>query len=94
MHFSLSLSNKFCVDESGMTPRWYLLIWAMKLLQLPLPGKICLDLENFHDLRLVHVIRDFHPGDVMTKVCYFLIVQIYNLMSLEVEHDLETCQRP
>ena len=35
--------------------------------------------------------------DVMTKVRYFLMVQIYNLRTLEVEsleHDLETCQRP
>ena len=45
-------------------------------------------------LRLVHVVRDFRPWDVMTKVRYFLMVQIYNLRTLEVEHDLETCQRP
>jgi hypothetical protein len=31
---------------------------------------------------------------VMTKVRYFLMVQIYNLRTLEVEHDLETCQKP
>ena len=37
---------------------------------------------------------DFRPWDVMTKVRYFLMVQIDNLRTLEVEHDLETCQRP
>ena len=44
--------------------------------------------------RLVHVVWDFRPWDVMTKVRYFLMVQIYYLRTLEVEHDLETCQRP
>ena len=44
--------------------------------------------------RLVHVVRDFRPWDVMTKVRYFLTVQIYDSRTLEVEHDLETCQRP
>ena len=46
------------------------------------------------DYRLVHVVWDFRPWDVMTKVPYFLMFQIYNLRTLEVEHDLETCQRP
>ena len=44
--------------------------------------------------RLVHVIWDFRQWDVMTKVRYHLMVPIYNLRTLEVEHDLETCQRP
>ena len=30
----------------------------------------------------------------MSKVRYSLIVQIYILRTLKVEHDLETCQRP
>ena len=44
--------------------------------------------------RLVHVVWDFRPWDVMTKVRYFLMVQIHSLRILEVEHDLETSQRP
>ena len=31
---------------------------------------------------LVHVVWDFHLWDVMTKVHYFLMVQIYNLRTL------------
>ena len=46
------------------------------------------------DFKLVHVVWDFRPWDAITKVSYFLMVQIYNLRTLEVEHDLETCQRP
>ena len=42
------------------------------------------------DVRLVHVVLDFRPWDVMTKVSYFLMVPIYNLRTLEVEHDLKT----
>ena len=45
----------------------------------------------FRDIKLVHVVQDFRPWDVMTKVHYFLMVQIDNLRTLEVEHDLETC---
>ena len=44
---------------------------------------------NFLILRLVHVVRDFRPWDVITKVRYFLMAQIYNLRTLEVELDLE-----
>ena len=52
--------------------------------------------DNFFTgfIRLVLVVWDFCPWDVMTKVRYFLMVQIYNFRTLEVEHDLETCQRP
>ena len=45
------------------------------------------------DYRLVHVVWDFRPWDVMTKVPYFLMVQIYNLKTLEVEHDLDKIWR-
>ena len=44
--------------------------------------------------RLVHVIWDFCSWDVMTKIRYFLMVQIHKLKILEVVHDLETYQRP
>ena len=50
--------------------------------------------QFFQNFRFVHVIRDFCPWDLMIKLRYFLMVQIYNLRTLEVEHDLETCQRP
>ena len=46
------------------------------------------------DIRIVHVVWDFRPWDIMTKVRYFLMFQIYNLRTLEVEHDLESCQKP
>ena len=35
-----------------------------------------------------HVVWDFRPSDVMTKVRYFLMVQIHNLRTLEVELSL------
>ena len=38
--------------------------------------------EKFFHFKLVHVARDFHPWDVMTKVLYFLMVQIDNFMNL------------
>ena len=59
------------------------------------PGKIIVCSVYIYELyRLVHVVLDFGPWDVMTKVRYFLMVQIYNLGILEVEHDLETSKRP
>ena len=33
--------------------------------------------------RLTHVVCDFRPWDIMTKVRYFFIVQIYDLRTLE-----------
>ena len=42
--------------------------------------------KSFPDQRLVHVVWDFCPWDTMTKVRYFLMVQIYNLRTLEVEY--------
>ena len=49
---------------------------------------------NLIDHKPFHVVWDFRLWDVMTKVCYFLMVQTHNLRTLEVEHDLETCSRP
>ena len=51
-------------------------------------------IKTIMDFIIIHVVWDFRPWDVMTKVRYFFMVQIYNLRILEVEHDLETCQRP
>ena len=44
--------------------------------------------------QLVHVVQDFRPWNVVTEVRYFVMVQILNLRTPEVEHDLETCQKP
>ena len=41
-----------------------------------------------------HLVRRFSYMDVMTKVRYFLIIQIHDLGTLEVEYDLVTFQRP
>ena len=38
--------------------------------------------DEFLDLRLVHVVRDFRPLDVMTIVRYFLCF-IFNFWALE-----------
>ena len=38
-------------------------------------------------LKTCYVVWDFRPWDEMTKVHYFLMVQIYNLRTVEVEHD-------
>ena len=54
---------------------------------------ILMDWNNCN-VKPFHVVWDFRPWNVMTKVCYFLMVQTYNLRTLEVEHDLETCSRP
>ena len=40
------------------------------------------DQVSFSDFKLVNVVRDFRPWDVMTKVFYFLMVQIDNLRTL------------
>ena len=48
---------------------------------------------TFSLYRLVHVVLDFRPWDVMTKVSYLLMVRIYNLRTLEVEHYLELIWR-
>ena len=56
--------------------------------------KICSEQLVGTDKKLVHVVQAFRPRDVITKVRYILMVQIDNLRTLEVEHDLETCQRP
>ena len=38
--------------------------------------------RNFTNKKLIHVIQDFCPWDVTTKVRYFLMVQIDNLRTL------------
>ena len=50
--------------------------------------------RTFLVYKVFYVVRNFHPWDVMTKVHCFLMVQTYNLRTLEVEHNLETCSRP
>ena len=37
----------------------------------------------YRNLKLVHVVWDFRPWDIMTKVRYFLMVQDDNLRTLE-----------
>jgi hypothetical protein len=84
MNFFLSKSS---IADEGFAPK-----------KLARPGFVASDFVRHHrwkiDKRLVHVVWDFRPWDVMTKVHYFLMIQIYDLRTLEVEHDLETCQRP
>ena len=42
------------------------------------------------DLRLVHVVCDFRPWDViLKKVRYFVMLQIHIFKELEVKHELE-----
>ena len=67
------------------------LIWLLPLFSHCQAAYSLFKLQKFLQWH-VHVVWDFRPWDVITKVTYFLMVQI--LRTLQVEHDLETCQRP
>ena len=54
-------------------------------------------LANFfrlrEDQRLVHIVRQFLSMDIMMKVQYFLVIQIHDLRTFEVEHCLNMIWR-